>query len=122
MDHRDRNTDQPHVISVCTRCVDTTARRRPGERVIAQLSDHLSGGFRVVGVDCLAGCGNTCVVSYAAPGKATWVFGNITACDLPDLVRFAQQYAGSHDAWFRGRDCPPKLCDNTLARVPGVGA
>ena len=107
-----------HVITVCMRCIDRTAKTRPGAALAHVLRHTVPAGFRIAQADCLAGCGRTTVVAYSARGKATWVFGDLDQSDLPDLLAFARMYAASREAWFRGRDCPRKLCDNTLARVP----
>ena len=109
-----------HVITVCTRCIDAPSKTRPGAALMVALAKVAPAGFRIAGADCLAGCGRSTLVAYAAPGKATWVFGDIVTGDLPDLLDFARMYAASDHAWFKGRECPKKLCDNTLARVPGV--
>jgi predicted metal-binding protein len=109
-----------NVITVCTRCIDASKKTRPGAALAYLLRHTAPKGFRVEHADCLAGCGRTTVVAYSGAGKATWVFGDIDQADLPDLLGFARMYAASDDAWFRGRDCPKKLCDNTLSRVPGL--
>ena len=39
---------------------------------------------------------------------------------MDDLVEFARLYAAVEDGWLAGRDCPPRLCANTLARIPAA--
>ncbi len=85
----------------------------------------LGAEFEVSGTACLAGCvpehGGACVVGWRATAKATWLFGDIDpAQPLDDLVEFSRLYAAVQDGWLAGRDCPPRLCDNTLARIPAA--
>ena len=81
--------------------------------------------FEVSGTACLAGCvpdhGGPCVVGWRANAKATWLFGDIDpAQPIDDLVEFSRLYAALDDGWMSGRDCPPRLGDNTLARIPAA--
>jgi predicted metal-binding protein len=60
-------------------------------------------------------------VGWRATAKATWLFGDIDpAQPIDDLVEFSRLYASLEDGWMNGRDCPPRLCDNTLARIPAA--
>ena len=61
------------------------------------------------------------MLGWRANGKATWLFGDIDpAQPVDDLVAFARLYAALEDGWMSGKDCPPRLCDNTLARIPAA--
>jgi hypothetical protein len=65
--------------------------------------------------------GGPCVVGWRANAKATWLFGDIDpAQPIDDLVEFSRLYVALDDGWMSGRDCPPRLCDNTLARIPAA--
>lgn len=120
----------PHQILVCKACKHKGSSCEPGFALLKKLrtaieAAGLSDDFEVSGTACLAGCvpdhGGPCVVGWRANAKATWLFGDIDpAQPIDDLVEFARLYAALDDGWMAGRDCPPRLCDNTLARIPAA--
>lgn len=120
----------PHQILVCKACKHKGSPCAPGFALIGKLraaiaAAGLGDAFEVTGTACLAGCvpdhGGPCVVGWRADAKATWLFGGIDpALPLDDLVAFSRLYAAVDDGWMSGRDCPPRLCDNTLARIPAA--
>ena len=118
-----------HRITVCTSCKHEIDGKlhRPGAELImalraalADAGDSLAQEFDVSGVACMAGCKRPCALAYQGAGKATYLFGDIDAEDLPDLVSFARQYALLHDGWCSSVDRPGKLRHSTLARVPAT--
>jgi predicted metal-binding protein len=118
----------PHQILVCKACKHTGLVCEPGHKLLKQLRDAisssgLSGDFDVSGTACLAGCvpshGRGCVVAFRASTKATWMFGDIDPAEpIDDLIAFSRLYCALDDGWCSGKDCPPRLCANTLARIP----
>ncbi|WP_284164722.1 DUF1636 family protein [Frigidibacter sp. SD6-1] len=120
----------PHQILVCKACKHEGSSCGPGFALAKRLraaiaAAGLAEDFEVTGTACLAGCvtehGAPCVVGWRATAKATWLFGAIDpARPMDDLVEFSRLYAAKHDGWMSGRDCPPQLCDNTLARIPAA--
>jgi predicted metal-binding protein len=120
----------PHQILVCKACKHKGSSCEPGFALLKKLraaitAAGLSDDFEVSGTACLAGCvtdhSGPCVVGWRANAKATWLFGDIDpAQPIDDLVEFSRLYAALDDGWMAGRDCPPRLCDNTLARIPAA--
>jgi predicted metal-binding protein len=120
----------PHQILVCKACKHQGTTCEPGYALLkklrmAILAAGLDEEFEVSGTACLAGCvpahGGPCVVGWRATAKATWLFGDIDpAQPIDDLVAFSRLYAAVDDGWLSGRDCPQRLCDNTLARIPAA--
>ena len=120
----------PHQILVCKACKHQGATCAPGFALLKKLrraiaSAGLGDAFEVSGTACLAGCvtnhGWCCVVGWRASAKATWLFGDIDpARPIDDLVEFSRLYAAVEDGWLAGKDCPPRLCANTLARIPAA--
>ncbi len=125
----------PHQILVCKTCKHRATNRggeacAPGHALLKKLraaiqAAGLADDFEVSGTACLAGCvpdhGGACVVGWRASAKAAWLFGDIDpAQPIDDLVAFSRLYAAVEDGWLSGRDCPPRLCDNTLARIPAA--
>jgi predicted metal-binding protein len=120
----------PHQILVCKACKHKGEPCKPGFALLKKLraaidTAGLGDDFEVSGTACLAGCvpahGEPCVVAWRATAKATWLFGDIDP-DQPidDLIEFSRLYAALDDGWCSGKDCPPRLCDNTLARIPAA--
>ncbi len=87
------------------------------ERGLAEAATNLS----VVGVECLSNCSRSCSAAVAAPGKWTYVIGNLDPEQhTSDILAFAQQHS-AHDlglpAW---RERPEHIRKNTIARVPPI--
>ncbi|MES2664522.1 MAG: DUF1636 family protein [Pseudomonadota bacterium] len=73
----------------------------------------------VQGVDCLSGCPRPSALSVRDAGKVAYLFGDLTAADLPDLIRFAQMYAASPDGTFADARPLGALRTKAIARIPG---
>ena len=120
----------PHQILVCKACKFEGLIAKNGNALIKQLRSvvfnaGLNSVFEVVGTACLAGCvpehGRGCVVALRAATKASWMFGGIDPTKpLDDLAQFSHLYAALDDGWCSGKDCGPRLCANTLARIPAA--
>jgi predicted metal-binding protein len=120
----------PHQILVCKACKHTGSACAPGHALLKKLRTAIQAAglgdtFEVTGTACLAGCvpdhGGPCVVGWRASAKATWLFGDIDpAQPIDDLMEFSRLYAARDDGWMSGKDCPPRLCDSTLARIPAA--
>jgi len=96
---------------VCTTC--TLGQNGFLETVLAAMK-----GISVVGIDCMSGCTRDQTVAFRAPGKVAYLFGDITAEDLPDLKRFAQLYAASTDGKFVDARVLGGLRHKAVARIP----
>ena len=53
------------------------------------------------------------------PGKTAYLFGDLTAADLPDLLTFARAYAASPDGTFADARPLGTLRTKAIARIPG---
>ncbi len=73
----------------------------------------------VQGIDCMSGCTRDQTVAFRAPGKIAYLFGDITADDLPELRAFASLYAASADGTFPDARVLGALRHKALARIPG---
>lgn len=74
---------------------------------------------QVLEIDCMSGCTRDQTVAFRAAGKTAYLFGNITAADLPDLQNFAQAYAASPDGSFADARILGGLRTKAIARIPG---
>lgn len=115
-----------HKILVCLSCRREGSDDRPGPRLLDALRlaldahPNLAAAYQVCGSPCMAGCARPCTVGWQAPGKATWLFGDINKDDIDALVAFARMYLGLADGWCRSAERPGKLAHTTLARIPAA--
>ena len=58
----------------------------------------------IAGTDCMSGCTRASTIAFRAPGKMAYLFGDLTAADLPDLLVFARLYAASPDGTRSGEN------------------
>lgn len=70
-------------------------------------------------VDCLSGCPRPSALAFRETGKVAYLFGDLTAADLPDLIRFARLYAASPDGRFADARPLGALRAKAIARIPG---
>lgn len=120
----------PHQMLVCKDCKHKGEACLPGHALLKKLrqaiaSAKLGDTFEVSGTASLAGCmpdhGGPCVVGWRATAKATWLFGDIDpAQPIDDLVEFARRHAEAEDDWLKAKDCPPRLVESTLTRIPAA--
>lgn len=73
----------------------------------------------VATVDCMSGCTRPSTCAFRAPGKAAYLFGDLTKADLPDLLTFARHYAASPDGNFADARALGGLRMKAIARIPG---
>lgn len=76
-------------------------------------------GAQVTTTDCMSGCTRPSAIAFRAPGKTAYLFGDITADDLPDLVSFTRHYAASPDGNFADARILGPLRLKAIARIPG---
>jgi predicted metal-binding protein len=119
--------DEPgrHRIVVCSRCVDARlglpAVQTLKTKLLALLADHELSAVRVDEVACMAGCERPTAVAFTAPGKATYLFGDIDAAtDAPNLLAFLRLYRTLPDGWSNEGQRPRALAGKTLARIPAL--
>ena len=113
----------PMTLYVCTTCRDAShSAEAPaaGSRLYAALLSGLEDpAVRVVPVECLSVCKRTCAVSFAAPGKWTYVYGDLPADDAAaTILHGARLYAVSCDGIIPWKQRPDALKKGAVARVP----
>ena len=74
---------------------------------------------QVVLTDCMSGCTRPSTCAFRAPGKMAYLFGDLTAEDLPDLLTFARVYAASPDGTLADARVIGGLRMKAIARIPG---
>lgn len=122
------------TLYVCVTCRGSgeavAGEPRSGARLLAAIEQGAMGsmgpaettaGLAIVGVECLSNCSRSCSAAIAAPGKWTYVIGNLDPEQhASDILAFARQHS-AHDlglpVW---RERPEHIRKNTIARVPPI--
>ena len=104
------------IVTVCASCglgdagFAETARAALAEAGIAA---------EVRTTDCMSGCTRPSTCAFRAEGKMAYLFGDLTADDLPDLLTFARLYAASPDGTLADARVIGGLRMKAIARIPG---
>jgi predicted metal-binding protein len=102
-------------VTVCISCVLGSAGF---STVLAKALDEAQIIARVGEVACMSGCTRPSAVAFRADEKTAYLFGELTAADLTDLVNFARLYAASPDGEFADARPLGALRGKALARIP----
>lgn len=73
---------------------------------------------RLQQVDCMSGCLRPQTLAVRQNGKTAYLFGEITALDLPDILTFIQMYQDSPDGNFADARPLGNLRFKAIARIP----
>jgi predicted metal-binding protein len=119
---------EPVRLMVCTTCRATGADAdapRPGAQLLAALGEALAtegeAGAHVIvePVECLSVCKRPCTVSITAPGRWTYVYGDVdAAAHAGPLIAFAAQYQATADGLVPWRERPEFIRKGVVARIP----
>jgi len=97
-----------------------------GQLLFNQLQDQLeiSGNaehIKLQPVRCMGACDRSCVVSFAAPNKLTFVLSQLSPTDaVPDLLEFSHQYIACSDGKVPYKERPTTIKQNIHAVLPSV--
>ncbi len=117
----------PMTLYVCTTCrtADQSADRehvgeRAGARLYAALVEEAGDPAVVIEpVECLSVCKRVCTVAFAAPGKWTYIHGDLSPeTTAPAILQGARLYAESENGLVPWKLRPEPLRKGLVARVP----
>lgn len=119
----------PTELIVCTTCRPPGASRdtlAAGEELLdavrfAQMDEAgPTDRVRVRGVACLSGCSRACTVALQAPGKASYLFGDLSpdAETARQVLQCAALHAATDDGQLPRQARPERLRGGILARLP----
>lgn len=123
-------TPVPTDVIVCTTCRPAGASRdlpADGELLfeavqMAQLEDDTGAWaqVRVRGVACLSSCGRACSVAFQAPGKHTFVFGDLQPDEetARHVLECGAMHVRASDGMLNRNERPARLKSGILARLP----
>lgn len=121
-----------HALFVCTTCASTWQDgKRIGTSGGEQLLDSISrlhetwelrDEFSLHPVQCMSACSHACAVSFAAPGKWTYLFGDISTGGETGVavLECASKYYDKPDGLVPWGERPEPLKKGIIARVPPV--
>ncbi len=98
---------------------------RAGARLFRALSDATSADARVdlVPVECLSVCKRPCTVSFAAPGKWTYIYGDLPAeTAAPIILDALKLYAAAPDGLIPWKLRVDAIKKGVVARLPPTPA
>jgi predicted metal-binding protein len=107
------------TLLVCVTCKAEAAPLGPG--LLDALAERLASEPDIVlrPVECLSVCKRPCTVALAAPGKWTYVVGDlICGSHLEDIVVAARRYAASSDGVVPWRERPLSFRKGVVSRTP----
>ena len=117
----------PMMLYVCTTCRDAdhvVGQGAPcaGARLFAAISAApVDPAITIVPVECLSVCKRTCAVSFAAPGKWTYVYGDLPAeTAAATILSGARMYAEAKDGLIPWKQRPDALKKGAIARIPAL--
>jgi len=107
------------TLLVCVTCKSEAGPMGPG--LFEALAERLSSepGAALKAVECLSVCKRPCTVALAAPGKWTYVVGDLDRdSHLEDIVVGARRYAASPDGIVPWRERPLCFRKGVVSRTP----
>jgi len=128
-----------HVLFVCTTCASVwqdgkRVGESGGDRLLKNLqAEHqnwsLQAEFAIQPVACMSACDRACVISFAAAGKHTYLFGDLLKDQVSDLAsellpqaifECAEKYHKHPEGLLPWADRPALLKKGILAKIPPI--
>ncbi|MEM7579901.1 MAG: DUF1636 domain-containing protein [Cyanobacteria bacterium P01_A01_bin.80] len=123
-----------HTIFVCTICASKWSNGKRvgesgGEKLLKRLQDdypnwELNQEFTIQPVECMSACNRSCVISFASPGKTTYLFGDVspdlTPAEVEGVFDCAAKYYVHPEGSLPWVERPQPLKKGVLARIPAV--
>lgn len=118
-----------HTLFVCTTCASVWKDRKRvgtsgGQLLLNQLTElyqnwELQEEFSLQAVECMSACDRPCVVTFAAAGKFTYIFGNLAVDGSASAVlECASQYYAKVDGLLPWSERPEQLKKGIVAKIP----
>ena len=122
------------TLSICLRCrdgretrdtdLDQRGGRRLSRAVVARFAESEAAqlGVRLRGVNCMSQCKRPCTIALSAPGRFTYLFGDLDPeINAPEVLEIAAAYAKSETGFLARPDRPKVLQAGILGRIPPLG-
>lgn len=126
---RGRRRDGALTLSICTRCRDGREDAHGEERGGARFARAILDAFAerrgtlppvaIRGVACMSQCKRPCTVALSAPGRFTYLFGDLDPVRDAHAVLDALALYASGEEGFMARDARPEpMRAGILGRIP----
>lgn len=116
------SADTGVTLVVCSSCRDDTgsdARPRPGEILGDRVRAMAQGaGVAVRQIECLGNCKRRLSAAMLRENCWSYVFGDLSIDNGPDLIAGAKLYSTSQDGLLPWRGRPDCLKRGLVARIP----
>lgn len=116
------------ILSICMTCrdgredaCDTRGGARLARRVAEKLARDSDPQMQLRGVQCMSQCKRSCIVSLAADGRFTYVFGELDPDDdthVDALFELVSQYSNVPEGFLERKDRPAPLQASIVGRLP----
>ena len=94
----------------------------PGQCLMAALLRHPDPpGVTIRPVECLSACSNGAAIALSGPGRWTYVYGQMSETDAPEIMAGARAYAQTPDGIVPWRERVAIFRKRSLARIPPLG-
>jgi predicted metal-binding protein len=129
-------TPMTHSLLVCTTCASTWQNGKKvgisgGETLLKELSElhqhwQMRSQFEIHAVSCMSACSHACVVTFAAKGKYSYLFGDLPsdAENMPAtasaILACAEIYGDRPDGMMAWKERPEPLKSGVIARIPAL--
>ena len=110
------------TIFVCVSCkAGDDPDAKPGARLVEALRARLpeNAEAAIEPVECLAVCKRPATLAFAAPGKWTYVIGDLDAvAHVDDVITAAASYAASENGIVPWKERPSCFRKGVITRLP----
>ena len=117
------------LLSVCVSCRDGRELGPDSERGGARFARTIAAGLAtrredlppvsLRGVACMSQCNRTCVVALTAPGRFTYLFGDLDPdCHADAVLDVLVPYAAGTEGFMERTSRPEPLRAGILGRIP----
>jgi predicted metal-binding protein len=120
--------DQPGVTAfICVTCRGAGGDdERPGQvlldAVMTRLQARADCNVTVTAVECLSVCKRPCTIALMAPGKWTYVVGDLDPeTHTDDVIAMAVRYGLTDNGIVPWRERPQSFRKGAVARIPPLG-
>ena len=114
-----RDSSPAATLLVCVTCKSDEGQ--VGAGLFAALERRLAGepGIALRPVECLSVCKRPCTIALAAPGKWSYVVGDLTReANIEDIVIAARRFAAAVDGVVPWRERPIAFRRGVVSRTP----
>jgi predicted metal-binding protein len=120
----ERAIESDVTLFVCVTCKRAEEEGvRPGRALFEALRTRLDGNAKgnvaLRAVECLSVCKRPCTIALSAPGKWTYVVGDLDIdANAGDIIEAAAKFAATSDGLIPWRERPLSFRKGVISRVP----